>query len=106
MAATKQRATAETKQERFRRIAPRRVEKAIKAIDTLAKCADKSRYEADPREVVACIGALGDALDALEKRFEAPANNKRVPFSLPAVGAAAAPPGNGVGNGLGSELPS
>jgi hypothetical protein len=59
----------ETKAERFRRLAPPRVSRALKAIALVANLGDRSNYESTAEEATAICRALDDEVRACKARL-------------------------------------
>ena len=56
--------------ERFKEIAPKRVNKVISAMISLQKCSNKYSYEYNEDEVKKMIQALKEKFEELKKSFE------------------------------------
>ena len=63
-------AVLESKGDKFRRLANRRVPRAVKALDAVRNLANVSQYEYTPEQRAAVISALSDALAAVRIAFE------------------------------------
>ncbi len=59
----------ESKAEKFKRLATPRVNKILKAIDTLGNCSGSS-YEYTDEQVEAMFGAIQNALDQTKEKFQ------------------------------------
>lgn len=59
----------ETKAEKFRRLAIRRVPKAVKAIHAIAALANRSAYEFTPEQRDKILATLADAMSSLKNRY-------------------------------------
>jgi hypothetical protein len=70
---------AETKNEKFRRLANDRLDKALTAIESLEPLTNDSVYEYGSEEVAIILEHFNDALDSLKAAFErgGPAKKKR-----------------------------
>lgn len=60
----------ETKSQKFRRLAEARTDRAISALQSLAKLSNKNHYEYSDREVQKIIKAIKAELDATKLAFE------------------------------------
>ncbi len=74
----KEKAT-ETKQERFKRILPKRVANALHALDLVQKCGDRSRYEYSEADKEKIGFAIQAKLIELGKAYEPPEPKTRKP---------------------------
>ena len=59
----------ETKKDRFKRLARKRVTKILKAMDTLSNLSNKAQYEFTTSDVSKVLTALRDKIDNLEYHF-------------------------------------
>lgn len=59
----------ESKAERFERLAPPRVERALNAIRIVAHLGNRALYEPQPEDIEAITGALRAALADMEAQF-------------------------------------
>lgn len=59
----------ETKEQRFERIAAKRVEGVVKALDILGRCSVRGQYQYTPQQVDAIFIELDRKLDAARKKF-------------------------------------
>ena len=60
--------SAETKNEKFKRLATKRVENAIKKVELIGHLSASS-YESSPEEVEKIIAAIQAALDGVKEKF-------------------------------------
>jgi len=72
------------KMESFERLAPARVEKALKAINVLGNLANRNNYSYDENQAQAIIDALNAEVKALQSSFRQELNKNRRKFELPA----------------------
>lgn len=63
-------AVKETKSERFQRLAPRRVTKALKAISQVANLGNRATYEYSEQHAQRVIDALYAAVGEAKRRFQ------------------------------------
>lgn len=69
--------TSDEKKEKFIKIAEKRLEKAVHAIDVLKPLADRSRYEYTDTQVKYIVKALKDAVREVENTFKSGEGNKK-----------------------------
>lgn len=74
--------TAESKADRFRRVAEARVNKIIDMIRLLGNCSQTNIYEYTDEQISYIFSTLREKLDAAENRFHMPAVQKEKRFSL------------------------
>ena len=74
-------AEAESKHDKFKRLATQRVTNAIKKIELLANLST-SGYESTPEEVEKIFKALQDTLDGVKERFSKTARVDKSKFEL------------------------
>lgn len=67
----------------FERLAPARVEKALKAISVLGNLANRNNYSYDEKQAQAIIDALNTEVRALQTSFKQELNKNRRTFQLP-----------------------
>lgn len=67
----------------FERLAPARVEKALKAISVLGNLANRNNYSYDENQAQAIIDALNTEVRALQTSFKQELNKNRRTFQLP-----------------------
>lgn len=67
----------------FERLAPARVEKALKAISVLGNLANRNNYSYDENQAQAIIDALNTEVRALQASFKQELNKNRRTFQLP-----------------------
>ena len=73
---------AETKEEKFRRVAEKRVNKIISFIEALGRCSATSIYSYNNKQITKIFDSLQAALDDAHSRFLYPTNNGKNKFSL------------------------
>jgi menaquinone-dependent protoporphyrinogen IX oxidase len=73
---------AETKAEKFKRLAEARVSKALSAIAVIGGLASKTNYDYTDEQVAKIIGALNAEIEVLGKRFAKPDSVAKGGFSL------------------------
>jgi hypothetical protein len=61
----------ETKAERFKRVAERRVNETLRALRLLGNLADRRNYEYTEQQVAMILGAIDQEHKALRSRFKA-----------------------------------
>lgn len=71
------------KMDAFERLAPARVEKALKAISVLGNLANRNNYSYDENQAQAIIDALNAEVRALQTSFKQELNKNRRTFQLP-----------------------
>jgi hypothetical protein len=67
----------------FERLAPTRVDKALKAINVLGNLANRNNYSYDEVQAQAIIDALTSEVRALQSSFKQELNKNRRKFELP-----------------------
>ncbi|MBV8391060.1 MAG: hypothetical protein JO080_14740 [Mucilaginibacter sp.] len=67
--------TKNLKQERFKTVAGRRVQKVLDDLEILANCANKATYEYTDADVKKMMKAINDKVQSLKSAFE-PNNGK------------------------------
>jgi len=72
-----------TKRERFKTVAPRRVQRVLDDLDLVWRCSGRNTYEYTPEEAQAIVTAIRDKVDMLEKGFERVEKPQKEEFSLP-----------------------
>ena len=73
---------AETKEEKFRRVAEKRVNKIISFMEALGRCSATSIYSYNNKHIKKIFDSLQAALDDAHSRFLYPTNNGKDKFSL------------------------
>lgn len=73
---------AETKEEKFRRVAEKRVNKIISFIEALGRCSATSIYSYNNKQIKKIFDSLQATLDTAHSRFLYPTNNGKNKFSL------------------------
>ena len=73
---------ADSKRERFRRLAESRTNKALSAIAVIGNLANRSAYEFEEAEVRKVMKALRDQISAVEERFHSPKTRASARFKL------------------------
>jgi hypothetical protein len=66
---------SEPKDVRFRRLAQRRVNKALAAIANVARLGNKAQYTWTPEQAAKIVSALGDAVYDVDSRFSGAAKS-------------------------------
>ena len=70
------------KQERFRTVAGRRVQKVLDDLDSLSNCANKANYEYTDIEVKKMIKAITDKVALLKMAFDAANKSNKQTFEF------------------------
>jgi hypothetical protein len=69
------------KKERFKKIAPKRVESIIKSISLLSNCSNKYNYEYTKEDVDKIFRAINDELNLCKSKFRSQ-NKEKLKFEL------------------------
>lgn len=69
------------RRERFAKLAPARVNKALAALRNVARCGNQASYSYSPDEAAKIMGALSDALTEVQDAFAQKSSGKTL-FSL------------------------
>lgn len=62
---------------RFKKIAPKRVQKVLDSMNSLSKCSNKYNYEYTEEEKNKIFNALNKSLSELKAKFNDSVNNKK-----------------------------
>lgn len=67
----------ESKAERFRRVATRRLNATLKQIELLGNCANKASYEFTPQQVATILAHVEEAVEELKRAYTAQGKTER-----------------------------
>ncbi len=70
------------KQDRFKNVAARRVQKVLESIESLSKCANKNNYEYTDADIAKMIKVIKDQVKMLELSFSEKNKNKVKTFEF------------------------
>ena len=70
------------KQERFKNVAARRVQKVLESLDSLSKCANKNNYDYTDADISKMIRAIKEQVRTLELSFSEKYKSKTKTFEF------------------------
>jgi hypothetical protein len=73
------------KNEKFRDLATKRVNRVVHDLELVGNLSNRSAYEYSDQEVRLILRAIDDSVTELKRRFRAPGDKKSMPFSLGAI---------------------
>jgi hypothetical protein len=76
------RQTRENKRQRFKNVAPRRVQRVLDSLENLSKCANKRNYEYTEEEVRKMLRAINDKLSLLKSAFSSSSGSSKQTFEF------------------------
>jgi len=70
------------KQERFKNVAARRVQKVLESLDSLSKCANKNNYDYTDADISKMVRAIKEQVRTLELSFSEKHKSKTKTFEF------------------------